>query len=62
MNDVNKILCKVRDLNKVVSRLPLSIKKDEPGLLQKEKRALDTMVNNIYRELAVLLRQQREEK
>tara|TARA_Y100000310_G_scaffold246308_1_gene251540 strand:- start:2747 stop:2935 length:189 start_codon:yes stop_codon:yes gene_type:complete len=61
MNDVNKVLCKIRELNKVVSRLPLSIKKDEQGLPQKEKRVLNTMVSNIYKEVVVLLKQQREE-
>ena len=61
MNDVNKVLCKIRELNKVVSRLPSSIKKDEQGLPQKEKRVLNTMVSNIYKEVVVLLKQQREE-
>ena len=61
MNDVNKVLCKIRELNKLVSRLPSSIKKDEQGLPQKEKRVLNTMVSNIYKEVVVLLKQQREE-
>ncbi|MBT7349743.1 hypothetical protein HN803_03020 [candidate division WWE3 bacterium] len=61
MNDVNKVLGKIRKLSVVVARLPSSIKKDEQGLSQKDKRVLNTMVNNIYKEVAVLLKQQREE-
>jgi len=61
MNDVNKVLCMIRKLNVVVGRLPSSIKKDEQGLSQKDKRVLNTMVNNIYKEVAVLMKQQREE-
>jgi hypothetical protein len=61
MNDINKVLSKIRKLNVVVGRLPSSIKKDEQGLPQKEKRVLNTMVNDIYKEVAVLLKQQREE-
>lgn len=62
MNDINNVLRRVRDLNKIVNRLPSSIKKDEQGISQKDKRVLNTMVNNIYKEVAVLLKQQREEK
>jgi|3_EtaG_2_1085321.scaffolds.fasta_scaffold08065_5 hypothetical protein len=61
MNDVNKVLVKIRKLNQIISRMPASIKKDEQGLSQKDKRVLNTMVNNIYKEVAVLMKQQREE-
>jgi|TARA_R110000824_G_scaffold278404_1_gene466580 hypothetical protein len=62
MNDTSKVLRKVRELSKAVARIPMSIKKDEQGCPQKEKRVLNIMVNNIYKELVTLTRQQAEEK
>lgn len=61
MNKISDTLLRVRQLNKIVNRLQSSIRKDEQGISQKDKRVLNVMVNHIYRELVVLTKQQREE-
>ena len=61
MNKISDTLLRVRQLNKTVNRLRTSIKKDEQGISQKDKRVLNVMINHIYKELVVLTKQQREE-
>jgi len=45
------IISKIRDLQTTINRLPISVKKDESGVSQKDKRALTQKLDIIYREL-----------
>jgi len=61
MNNIATVLKRVGQLDIVVNRLQVSIKSDVQGISQKDKRLLSTSVKNIYKELAILTKQQREE-
>tara|TARA_R110000744_G_scaffold9052_8_gene29486 strand:+ start:3387 stop:3587 length:201 start_codon:yes stop_codon:yes gene_type:complete len=61
MNDALSLMVKVSHLAKLVTRLPISTKKDQHGVSQKDKRVLNNKVESIYKELIVLNRTQREE-
>lgn len=45
------VISKIKDLQTAINRLPISVKKDENGVSQKDKRALIQRLDIIYREL-----------
>lgn len=45
------VISKIKDLQTTINRLPISVKKDENGISQKDKRTLTQKIDIIYREL-----------
>ena len=56
-----KALQKVRVLDQMISRVPVSLKKDQEGIPTRDKRVLNALVKDIYKELVLLTKKQREE-
>ena len=45
------IFSKLKDLQLNINRLPISLKKDEAGILQKDRRILSQKIDIIYKEV-----------
>ena len=45
------IVSKLKDLQLNINRLPISLKKDEAGILQKDRRILSQKIDIIYKEV-----------
>jgi len=59
---VINIASRLKDLQKNIKRLPISLKKDEAGILQKDKRILTQKIDTIYKEMLSIKNNIEEEK
>ena len=51
--NISKVISDIRELEKIISRLPSSIKNDVQGISQKDKRVITHKVNTIYKEMVM---------
>tara|TARA_R110000824_G_scaffold81446_6_gene204756 strand:+ start:140 stop:340 length:201 start_codon:yes stop_codon:yes gene_type:complete len=62
MIDLSSAILKVKEMDKIIRHLKTSIKSDEQGVSQKEKRVLNKKIDSIYKELISLSIQQKKDQ
>jgi hypothetical protein len=60
-NHILSVISKTKTVQNHIQRLPTSVRKDESGISQKDKRELIKKIDSIYKELLVLKNKIEEE-